>query len=403
MVSDANHAAKCSCLRFDVHISSAGRAFLNTHPRFPGARLAILSGLVVALCVAAFDAGAQQTDVSVKPDHVYIERAGATQYLVFAFELRNSASDTARIAEIRMRAFDKRGRLLLWDKLDGNGGRPSIEVIGPRTLEPGKVLTVFNPFSELHTATPVDHLTFQFDVQHSHGKPEKLSADVTPIEYRQKTRLILPVAGAIAWAYEGPGFYSHHSRIDLADPFTRDVLGMHHNGQRYALDLVVVDSTGEAYHGERRQKESWVGFDSPIVAPAAGTVLQAENTQPDEMDFDEQLLAKNPKAIIGNYVVIDHGNGEYSALAHFKRGSLTVKPGDQVTQGQVIGHMGRSGMGSGLVHVHYQLQNSPDLMNAEGLPATFVGFRQVGSAVPSAGRINPGWVIVTGALHRSKR
>jgi murein DD-endopeptidase MepM/ murein hydrolase activator NlpD len=42
------------------------------------------------------------------------------------------------------------------------------------------------------------------------------------------------------------------------------------------------------------------------------------------------LLAKGMASVLGNHVVIDHGNGEYSMSAHLKPGSVTVKGGDVV-------------------------------------------------------------------------
>ena len=229
------------------------------------------------------------------------------------------------------------------------------------------------------------------------------SADVKPVEYQQKTKLILPVAGAELWTYEGPGFYSHHSRIDLADPFSRDVLKLHTNSQRYALDLVVVDKDGQYAHGDDSKKENWIGFGFPIIAPAAGRVVEVDNNQPDEMQFDPDLGAKDQKVFIGNYIILDHDNGEYSAMGHLKKGSLLVKAGDHVKSGQVIAQMGRSGMGSGLIHIHYQLQNSPDVFQSEALPMKFSGFRQVGSAVTQIGRIDPGWLVITEPVARSAR
>src|SRR5579872_1037681 len=355
-------------------------------------RLSVLVCIVTAVSVWA---EAPKVTITVRPDPVYIERSADSQYLVFSFELSNSESSPLEIRGLRMRAFDKQCRLLLSDKLDSNGSRSSIEVLGPRSLDPGKPLTVFNPFQELKAAVLIDHISYEFDLAKSDGSSGTVSAEVKPVEYQQKTKLILPVAGAEVWAYEGPGFYSHHSRIDLADPFTRDVLKTHTNSQRYALDLVVVDQSGAVAHGDDNRKENWIGFDFPLVAPADGTVVQTENNQQDEMQFDPQLATKDQKVFVGNYIVIDHGDGEFSAMGHLKRGSVVVKPGDHVKQGQIIGHMGRSGMGSGLVHVHYQLQTSSDLFQSEGLPAQFEGFRQVGSKVSQTGRINPGWLVIT--------
>ena len=352
---------------------------------------------ILACVVFAWPAGAAEAGVMVRvrPDPVYVERAGDRQLLSFDFELVNRTQGPLELSQIRMQAYDKAGRLLVWDKVDSNGSRPSVEVLGPRRLEPGKPLTVFNPFSEIDTAEPVDHLHFTFISTGPRGGRETSTVDVRPVEYKQKTALILPVPGARVWAYEAPGFYSHHRRLDLNDPFNRDVMKMRRNSQRYALDLSVVDEQGEAFHGDLDKKENWVGFGVPVVAPAPGTVVAAVSDKPNDIPYDEALLPKDPTLMVGNYVILDHGNGEYSLLAHFQQGSLAVKAGDRVRRGQLLGKMGRSGMGSILVHVHYELRNTPDLFDADGLPASFAGFRRVGSAKPENGRIGPGWIVIT--------
>jgi len=53
-----------------------------------------------------------------------------------------------------------------------------------------------------------------------------------------------------------------------------------------------------------------------------------------------------------NVVVIDDGNGYRSMYAHFA--DVTVKPGQHVNAGQLIGHEGATGHASGC-HVHYGL------------------------------------------------
>ena len=353
----------------------------------------ILAFLALPLPARAF--GAEPITVRVLPDPVYVERAGDAQHLSFALELVNQTAAPLELTQIWMRAYDEAGRLLAWNKVDSNGSRPSIEVLGPRRLEPGKPLTVFNPFEQIDTAVPVALLRCELFFATAGGGREKATFEVRPVEYAQKTTLILPVPGARLWAYEAPHLYSHHARLDLTDPFNRDVLGIRSNSQRYALDLVVVDDEGEAFHGSPGKQESWVGFGVPVVAPAPGMVVVAAGDMPDDIPYDLERLRKEPMLMVGNHVVIDHGNGEYSALAHFRNGSLAVKAGDRVERGQLLGRMGRSGMGSGLVHVHYELRTSPDLFNAGGLPVRFQGFRRIGSPVPETGRIGPGWVVVT--------
>lgn len=101
--------------------------------------------------------------------------------------------------------------------------------------------------------------------------------------------------------------------------------------------------------------------------------------------------------------MIDHGNGEFSAMGHLKQGSILVKPGDRVRQGQVIAQMGRSGMGSGLIHVHYQLQDRSDLFNSEALPFRFDNVRAAGATAFQSQRISPGMVFETSSQRKTKK
>jgi hypothetical protein len=365
-------------------------------------------GIPVAVCVVMFilcgeSARAADSGVVIRtqPEQVYVERSGSSQYFVFAFELSNNSDQAVKITEIRMMAYDAAGALLNSSKVDGNGGRPSMEVLGPRQLDAHKALTVFNPFDQLTTAQPVATLRYEFALA---GEKDRkiIPIEIKPVQYLQKTSLTCPVPGKRVWAYEAPGFYSHHSRIDLNDEFTRDVMKMRHNNQRYALDLVAVDEKGAFAHGDDNVRENWVGYGSDIVAPDGGIVVSTENGQPNEMDFDESKLS-NVKVMVGNYVVIDHGNGEFSAMAHFKQGSILVKPGDHVKKGQVIAQMGRSGMGSGLIHVHYQLQDAPDLFNSEALPFRFDAVRAIGDSAFRSQRISPGMIFDTPSAAKAKK
>jgi murein DD-endopeptidase MepM/ murein hydrolase activator NlpD len=53
-----------------------------------------------------------------------------------------------------------------------------------------------------------------------------------------------------------------------------------------------------------------------------------------------------------------------------QQGSVTVKAGDRVTAGQMIGKLGNSGDSFG-PHVHYQLQSAPLLFQGQSLPFRF--------------------------------
>jgi murein DD-endopeptidase MepM/ murein hydrolase activator NlpD len=83
---------------------------------------------------------------------------------------------------------------------------------------------------------------------------------------------------------------------------------------------------------------------------------------------------------VGNHVIIDHGNGEFSLLAHLRRGTLAVELGQTVTAATPLGRCGHSGNTSE-PHLHYHLQDTAVFGKGVGLPAQFQGYVADGEAV----------------------
>lgn len=134
-----------------------------------------------------------------------------------------------------------------------------------------------------------------------------------------------------------------------------------HESQRYAYDLVQTKD-GFSFSGDPLKNESYYAFGQPILAPAAGTVVSVVNDIAD----NDPVGVMNDKVPAGNAVVIDHG-GEYSILAHFKKGSITVKVGDKVASGDPIGLVGNSG-NSSEAHLHYQVSDGAELFDSLSIP-----------------------------------
>lgn len=140
-----------------------------------------------------------------------------------------------------------------------------------------------------------------------------------------------------------------------------------HRNQRFALDLLIVRD-GVSHTGGGSRNDNYYCFGRPILAPAAGKVVEAidgiTDNEPGQM---------NPKEVTGNRVIIDHGNDEYSVLAHLRNGSLRVGKGDAVQAGDRLGDCGNSG-NSSEPHLHYQLQDGPAFDASAGLPAQFSNY-----------------------------
>jgi hypothetical protein len=94
------------------------------------------------------------------------------------------------------------------------------------------------------------------------------------------------------------------------------------------------------FNGQPRSPHSGLDFRSgagaPVTAPAAGVVALADSLY-----------------FTGNTVVIDHGLGLYSLLAHLSK--FTIKDGDRVRRGQIVGFVGATGRVTG-PHLHWTVR-----------------------------------------------
>lgn len=176
--------------------------------------------------------------------------------------------------------------------------------------------------------------------------------------YSHRHEYIFPLEGN---ALLTNGYYNSGGHLSASTKFAIDIMGVDENL------AMTHNSEGEGY-------DHVAGFGRPIIAPADGTVVFVQRGVPDQPyeGFDESLylLPDGLEAIWGNAVVIDHGEGEFSALLHMQQGSVLVELGDQVRQGQRIGALGNSGASFG-PHLHYHLQDGPELLNHSGLPLSF--------------------------------
>ncbi len=73
---------------------------------------------------------------------------------------------------------------------------------------------------------------------------------------------------------------------------------------------------------------------------------------------------------MGNHVIIEHDNGEYSHYLHLKNGSLNVNLGDYVKRGEHIAALGHSG-NSTEPHLHFHVTDGPDMAYSRSIPVSF--------------------------------
>ena len=198
--------------------------------------------------------------------------------------------------------------------------------------------------------------------------------------------------------------------IDLAYPFTGRWLVQNSPADRvpshgtrafatsHAIDFVPVTDGGRSDPfslGSLLRPEPpdrFPGFGRPILAPLDGAVLAVSDDVPDHHAYrglpsigyaltQQRRAALGWTALAGNHVLIER-DGTVVALCHLQRGSVQVRPGQEVRVGDVIARCGNSG-NSTEPHLHVQAIDRLDIAHAQAVPLTFHG------ALPRNGALVP--------------
>ena len=292
----------------------------------------------------------------------------------FDILVRNDEREPLTLESMHVDFLDARGGLLLRRELTGNGTSPSVSTIANRKLEPGEERLFFNPFPRVPQRMKVARVAvrLEFSTPTEDAPPRVLAVDA-PISTRVAPVITVPLAGRI-FVWDGHDDLGHHRRWDYSLPLLKQ-LGFASNGMRYSYDFVLVDAANAMSKPDPKANEDWFGFGAPVRAVESGTVVKRVADHPDDRSFDPQASLTDINALLGNYIVIDHGKGVFSAYAHLKQASASVKIGDTVRRGQPIAAVGNSGS-SNFPHLHFQLMDAPD-MHGEGVPALFRDFQRI--------------------------
>lgn len=182
---------------------------------------------------------------------------------------------------------------------------------------------------------------------------------------------------------------TYTQRADLIFPFRGNGIvtqggaanGGHRNGSgQFAVDAMGLDERYAVQTGANFAVNTDLsGFGRDLIAPGAGVIVHARGDRPDqptpgESNEDYHLPEFRGAGDPGNHVIIDHSDGEVSMVAHLMAGSLAVREGETVAQGQRLGQLGNSG-DSFAPHVHHQLMDGSAWQSASGLPCRYRNIR----------------------------
>jgi len=242
---------------------------------------------------------------------------------------------------------------------------PSIKLAGPK-LEKDQALLITSQIFAFRGARDTLRVRVHGNVG---GKATEITSTL-PIESEfAKNTYIFPLRG-VAYVGVAASFHTPHRWVIP---------------EEFGLDIAKLGDTGLSHKGNGTRFEDYYAYGADILAAADGRVIEVASDQsedpsamqrPDETQEayfarlqKEQAERLEKGSLLGNFVLIDHGQSEFALYAHLKPGSVHAKTGDHVKAGDVIGKLGSSG-NSTEPHLHFQLCTKPG-MDGAGIPVNF--------------------------------
>ncbi|GBC77614.1 hypothetical protein HRbin08_01093 [bacterium HR08] len=336
--------------------------------------------------VIAEPAGERALRIRTQPDPVFVEVREGDQNWHYHLLLTNPHDVEVELLDIRVR-YVSRGRVIEETRLDAAAIARALE--GGTTRLPPKGHTRWRDHAGHRAEGAPEEIAYMFFFRIG-GRVFQQTHRVRLVRYEQKARFTLPFRGV--WrVWRGHDVFEGHRQRADAQAFAYDFVYERGGRDRRPPEPHAVArprrrsaripraSAAPERPAAPGRLTDFYAFGRAVLAPADGLVVRAVDGEPDRPPAMTRLrfahpAVENPRQLFGNYIVIDHGHGEFSLLAHLRRGSLRVKRGDRVKRGQVIAECGNSGT-SAQPHLHFQVMDGPDPIRSRGLPVHFENYR----------------------------
>jgi peptidase M23-like protein len=220
----------------------------------------------------------------------------------------------------------------------------------------------------------LDHRIVASFVSPPPGAPDSLSQELTPVKTVRHRPVVLsaPVGNGDWYASDSCCADDTHHRRGLGSLNGRMLVP-----QRFAIDWYRVDSEHQAWVGDPKELKSYLAYDQPVLASAAGTVVDIQDGLPNNPDIPKPPPIPPIEDTVGNHIVLKVSPGVFLLYAHLDRGSLKVKLGEHVRRGEVLGLIGTSG-NSTVPHLHFQVMTTRTFFPTDSPPFVFTHFKLLG-------------------------
>jgi hypothetical protein len=222
--------------------------------------------------------------------------------------------------------------------------------------------------------------TLQIDAEVDLGGrrvPVTRPADVERVEARA---IRSPVEGRWDWS-NGPGELKFHTHY-------------HYPEQRYAYDLLVFGGVRRTKSsGDPNKNESYFCWDRPIHCVEDGRVTIVVDDVPDNFGRKANP-ANSPQR--NSCVVVEHAGNHVSIYTHVRKGGATVKVGQAVKAGDVLGRVGNAGSSSE-PHLHFDYLGLDRTGRFRSIPVRVEGLKTVDGKPADGGVPKGGVEYVAGA------
>lgn len=331
-----------------------------------------------------------RVDIVAGPQRVCFDARRSNQPN-FEIIMKNGTDQTVTVSAVRAQVVTPDGEVK---------ERRVVAADAVNTLSPSRSVrslglgAIYSPFS-FTTLTLGDRILYEVEFREQ-AAPHELV--VTPESCTPANAYRLPLSGRVL-VLDGHDLYSHHRRSPGYIHPSMQAMGLVDNTSRFALDLVHIRPDGTQFSGDGKRNEDWFSWAAPVHAAAAGVVIGMHDGQPDNDEIGKENLWRSrplteaPMNSSGNYVLIDHGDGEFTLYAHLRQGSVKVGTGDAVQSGDLIAEVGNSGSSLG-PHLHFELRSGDGVIGVRSLPPYFSGLEVVGGADTIPVAVNSGDILI---------